>query len=417
LKGIFFASLISVPAISMNTFSSIKELVSALYREEKLLSEMFKKRKTTDYKYDYALELVENNDSKIQYLLDRSVLRSNGNILELDDLYLRFFEQILEANEEINISYINENLEKVTQNIDYYFNEQNEVRKYNYLKIIKHTLRKIGIITLRNVVDLKRNIDNTFKSEPNYKNKRAKLKHLDNKRKDIIELIEQTEHLVNEDDITFFKTATDEELNRIIVQLKLQLQKCTHNLIEIERQIIDFLNQIQQQSGVVEKLRQLKFLKDQFTLETVTDIKHVIARNNSVTFEPNPSYSIKLSLDHLQTDQEAFESIQKIAHRKKSRIVHKQPVADKISDEYLETQIEEEAQINLEEAKNSFLAGSRDLFDFVINYTFPKELSFDDRVTIYCQMVSEFEHLFEITGQYVEHEDISCALIYPNPTP
>lgn len=397
----------------MNTFSNIKELVSALYREGKLLTEMFKKRKSTDYKYEYALDLVENNDNKLQYLIERSVLRQNGNNLEIDDLYLQFFEQVLEANEEINTSYINENLEKVKQNIDYYFNEQNEQRKYEYLRVIKNTLRKIGIITLRNVVDLKRNIDNTFKSEPNYKNKRAKLINLDGKRKDITKLIEQTEYLITEDDITFFKTATDEELSRIIVQLKLQLQKCTHNLIEIERQVIDFLNQIQQQSGVVEKLRQIKYLKDQFILETSTNIKEVLATNNSVIFEPNPSYPLKLSLEYLQTSEEAFASIQKIAKRLKSGVKLKQPVADKISDEYLETQIEEEVQINLEEVKNGFVAGSHNLFDFVMNYNFAKNVSFEERVTIYCQMVSQYENAFEITDQFAEKEEIEFAMIYP----
>ena len=397
----------------MNTFSNIKELVSALNREEKLLTEMFKKRKTTDYKYDYALELLENNDNKIQYLIDRSVIRLNGNNLEIDDLYLQFFEQVLEANEEINTSYINENLEKVNQNIDYYFNEQNEQRKYGYLRIIKNTLRKIGIITLRNVVDLKRNVDNAFKSEPNYKNKRAKLINLDNKRKDIIKLIEQTEHLITEEDITFFKTATDEELSRIIVQLKLQLHKCTHNLIEIERQVIDFLNQIQQQSGVVEKLRQIKYLKDQFILETNTDIKQVIASLNSLAFEPKPSYPLKLSLEHLQTDEEVFASIRKIANRLKSKVKLKQPIADKISNEYLETQIEEEVQINLEEAKNSFLAGSHNLFDFVMNYDFAKKVSFDERVTFYCQMISQYEQVFEITEQFAKKGTIEFAMIYP----
>lgn len=397
----------------MNTFSNIKELVSALYREEKLLSEMFKRRKSTDYKYEYAIDVVEENDNKIQYLIDRSVLRQNGNNLEIDDLYLQFFEQVLEANEEINTSYINENLEKVNQNINYYFNEQNEQRKYEYLRAIKNTLRKIGVITLRNVVDLKRNIDNTFKNEPTFKNKKAKLINLDNKRKDITKLIEQTEYLITDDDITFFKTATDEELNRIIVQLKLQLQKCTHNLIEIERQVIDFLNQIQQQSGVVEKLRQIKYLKDQFRLEAETDIKQVLETNNSVIFEPNPSYPLKLSLEYLQTSEEAFTSIKKIAQRKKSGVKLTQPVADKISDEYLETQIEEEILINLEEVKNGFVAGSHNLFDFVMNYNFSKTVSFDERVTIYCQMVSQYENVFEITEQYAEKEEIEFAMIYP----
>lgn len=189
----------------MNTFSNIKEVLLALKREEELLTEMFKRRKTANYKYEYALELVDDNDARLQYLIDRSVIRQNGSTLEIDDLYLQFFEQVLEANEEINTSYINENLEKVKQNIEYYFNEQNEQRKYEYLRTIKNTLRKIGIITLRNVVDLKRNIDNTFKSEPNYKNKKAKLINLDNKRKDITKLIEQTEQLVTHDNITFFQ--------------------------------------------------------------------------------------------------------------------------------------------------------------------------------------------------------------------
>lgn len=397
----------------MDTFSNIKELLRALYDGRELLTEMFKRRKSTDYKYEYALELLENNDNKLQYLIERSVIRQNGNNLEIDDLYLQFFEQVLEANEEINTSYINENLEKVKQNIQYYFNEQNEQRKYDYLRVIKSTFRKIGAITLRNVVDLKRNIDNTFKSEPNYKNKKAKLINLDNKRKDITKLIEQTEHLITEDDITFFKTATDEELNRIIVQLKMQLGKCTHNLIEIERQVIDFLNQILQQSNVVEKLRQIKYLKDQFILETATDIKQILAINNSVIFEPNPSYALKLSLEYLQASEDAFTSIQKIAKRLKSGTKLQQPLADKISNEYLETQVEEEILINLEEVKNSFVASSHNLFDFVMNYNFTKTVSFEERVTIYCQLVSLYENIFEITEQFAEKEEIEFAMIYP----
>ncbi|MYY46425.1 hypothetical protein [Elizabethkingia anophelis] len=397
----------------MNTFSSLKEVLFALSREEKLLAEMFKRRKTANYKYEYALELADDNDGRLQYLIDRSVIRQNESILEIDDLYVHFFEQILEANEEINTSYINENLEKVRQNIEYYFNEQNEQRKYDYLRIVKNTLRKIGIITLRNVVDLKRNIDNTFKSEPNYKNKKAKLINLDNKRKDITKLVEQTEQLITNDNITFFKTATDEELNQIIVHLKMQLHKCTHNLIEIERQVIDFLNQIQQQSGVIEKLRQIKYLKDQFILESSTDIKQILASNNSVFFEPKPSYPLKLSLEYLQTNEEVFTTIQKIAGRKKIGNKLNQPVAEKISDEYLETQILEEVQINLEEVKNGFVAGSNNLFDFILSYNFSKIVSFDERVTIYCQMVSLYDSVLEITEQVQEKNDIEFAMIYP----
>ena len=397
----------------MNTFSNIKELVSALNREHKLLSEMFKKRKSASYKYEYALDLVENDANRIQYLLSRSVIRQNGNNLEIDDEFLQFFELVLDANEEINTSYINDNLEKVKQNIDYYFNEPNEQRKYEYLRTVKNTLRKLGTITLRNVVDLKRNIDNTFKNEPTFKIKRSKLINLDNKRKDITKLIAQTENLIAEDNVTFFNMATDEELRRVIVLLKIQLGKCTHNLIEIERQIIDFLNQIQHQSNVIEKLRLIKYLKDQFILETTTDFKSNLAQTNSVIFEPKPSYPVKLSLEFLQSDEEAFASILKIAKRVKAGVSLKRPVAEKISSEYLETQIEEEIQINLEEVKNGFVASSYNLFDFLMNYKFAKEVSFEERVTIYCQLISQYENVFEITDKFEERKEIEFAMVYP----
>jgi hypothetical protein len=374
---------------------------------------MFKKRKFASYKYEYALDLVENDDNRIQYLLSRSVIRQNGNNLEIDDEFLQFFELVLDANEEINTSYINDNLEKVKQNIDYYFNEPNEQRKYEYLRTVKNTLRKLGTITLRNVVDLKRNIDNTFKNEPTFKIKRSKLINLDNKRKDITKLIAQTENLIAEDDVTFFNMATDEELRRVIVLLKIQLGKCTHNLIEIERQIIDFLNQIQHQSNVIEKLRLIKYLKDQFILETTTDFKSILAQTNSVIFEPKPSYPVKLSLEYLQSDEEAFASILKIAKRVKAGVSLKRPVAEKISSEYLETQIEEEIQINLEEVKNGFVASSYNLFDFLMNYNFAKEVLFEERVTIYCQLISQYENVFEITDKYEERKEIEFAMVYP----
>lgn len=57
----------------MNTFSNIKELLRTLSREQELLSEMLEKRKTFSYKYDYALEMVDDDDGRIKYLLERGV--------------------------------------------------------------------------------------------------------------------------------------------------------------------------------------------------------------------------------------------------------------------------------------------------------------------------------------------------------
>jgi len=115
----------------------------------------------------------------------------------------------------------------------------------------------------------------------------------------------------------------------------------------------------------------------------------------------------------LQADEEAFASIVKIAKRVQSGVNLKQPLADKISNEYLETQIEEEIQINLEEVKNSFVAAGNNLFEFVLGYNFTKDVSFDDRVTIYCQLISQYENIFEVTDSFEARKEIEFAMVYP----
>lgn len=271
----------------------------------------------------------------------------------------------------------------------------------------------MGVITLRSVVDLRRNIENTFKNESNYKNKQLKLENFDEKRTIVTNLIKQTLLLINDEELTFFKTATDEELNRIITNLKYSLSECSHNLIEIEKQIIDYLNQIKHQGEFLEKLRKLKYLKDHFLIEAETDIKQILSKNNQVIFEIRVAEPLNLAIDFLREDENAFSSIKKIAKRHSDRISFKPLLAESISDELLENSVEEEIMINFEEVRNRFIATSDNLFDFIINYDFLKEVDFNERVTIYCQMASQYELELKIENKYQINNDIEYALIYP----
>ncbi|MCR4312901.1 MAG: hypothetical protein NUV58_01485 [Candidatus Roizmanbacteria bacterium] len=394
----------------MFAFNSIKELIKTLAWSTELLSEMFEKRKSFAYKYEQAIEILE--ESKVESLIDKEVLRRNGNFIEIDDQFLQFFEQILEVNEEISSSYINENIQQIKQNINYYFQENSESRKYGYLKSVKSALRKVGRIIIRNIVDLNRNIENTFKIEPNYKIKISKLYNYDKKRGDISKLIGQTELLLANDEITFFKIAIDEELNQIMIQLRSQLHEGRHNLIEVQKQIIDFLNQIKYQSKVLEKIRQLKYLKDEHEIRSKTDIKVLLSENNAVFFETNPVYPLKLSLASLQ-DDEIYESILKINRKVKFDIKPQLVLAEKISEEYFQTETEEEMSIDIEKIRNGFLASGHHLFNFVINYQYPRELSFEEKVLLYCQLVSIYETEFAFSDEYNRYREIEYAIVYP----
>jgi hypothetical protein len=406
MSVIFF----SFAAPEMSTFNNIKELINTLSWSKDLLGEMFEKRKSFVYKYDHALELME--EDRVETLVSKGIIRHNGPYLELDDQFQLFFEQILEVNEEINTSYINENIQQVKQHINFYLQENNENRKYAYLKQVKSALRKIGRITLRNIIDLNRNIENAFKAEPNYAIKIARLESFDEKRRAIYLLIEQTDRLVTEDERTFFVGASDEELKQLVTQLRRQLTEARHNLIETQKQIIEYLNQVKYQSSILEKIKQVKYLKDQFELRAKTNLLEILHQNNPVLFETKPAYPLKLSLEYLQTD-DGYQSVQKVAARIKMAKRSGLPVAESIAGDYLKTETEDEIYINLDELKNGFVASGNHLYNFVMGYRYPRPVNFDEKITIFCQMVGMYENEFNVSDNYYQDGDVEYALVYP----
>ena len=397
----------------MNHFNSIRELLNTLNRGHKLLAELFEKRKSLSYKYEYALDVLEGNDDIIQLLINKDIIRQNGNFLELDDQFLQFFEQILEVNEEINTSYINENIRQVRDEyMLYYLQANSDGERYKYLKAVKSSLRKIGRITVRNILDLSRNIENTFKTEPNYKIKLSKLEVHKQKLTAIQLLIEQTEKLITEDELTFFKTATDEELRAITIQLRLELTESRQNLIETRKQIIEYINQIKYQSKFIEKLRLVKYLRDQYEIKAKSNLVELINNNKATVFEPKPSYPLKISVNYLQTDA-GYEVIRKLSRRIKTGVRPSVQMAEVIGEDYLKPETEKEVFINIHEVKNSFTAGGNHLFDFLLNYKFLRDVPFDERVTVFCQMISMFEEDFDVTEKFNRYNDIEYAVVYP----
>ena len=216
----------------------------------------------------------------------------------------------------------------------------------------------------------------------------------------------------NEEELTFFNRSLDEELTRIIIELKSQLGECSHNLIEIEKQIIDYLNQIKQQGRFLEKLRKLKYLKDNFTIEAETDIKQIISNKNQVIFEAKTSQSINLSIDFLREDERAFNAIKRIVKNYRNRQLFKQDIAESISNEYLENNPEQEIQIDLNKVKKEFVATSDNLFNFILNYNFLKEVDFNEKVTIFCQIVSQYEEELQIQDNYQTTNGIEYAMVF-----
>ena len=77
---------------TLSQFRTLDELIRALDKERKLLFELFEMRKSVSLRTDMAMEYVEYKRERIQYLIDYGIIHETGNFIELESVYLQFFE-------------------------------------------------------------------------------------------------------------------------------------------------------------------------------------------------------------------------------------------------------------------------------------------------------------------------------------
>ncbi len=182
-------------------------LLRVISREKDILRFLFVSRKASSLRTEQALEHFLSQDSRrLDYLLEHGVIREADGLLVLEDTYLRFFEEVLEVNEEINVLSV----------------------------------------------------------------KRKRLENLDRKREDIALLIKEAEKLFDERQRVFFGPSMDAHLKETVASVKDSLTESYHGLLELDRQIIVYLNKIEAEQRLVEKIRRIKYLKDQLVWESGT---------------------------------------------------------------------------------------------------------------------------------------------------
>jgi hypothetical protein len=400
----------------METFRDLRELIRWLGRGQALLADMFSKRKTIAIRYDDAVETLDGNEQVLQFLIRHGVIIQNAESLELDDAYQKFFENVLDINEDINVASVEQYVKTLKLNIELWLATDSDKRKAQFMREIRHTFRNIDLVTRKNVIDLKRNIDTTYKQQPDFKVKKLRLKDFDEKRQHIVSLIRETDKIIEQQTI-FFKTAMDVDLMMTVNEVRMGLRETTHGLIAIGAQIIDYLNRIDYQSRIVRKIRQLKYMRDQQMLADSTDIVGVLENVNDVWMEPQNRYRTFVSLDFLRNEDAAIDILQHVRRRLSKKTIIRSRLAGKIDDSYLQTATDPRHIFNHQELINSFLAQSVDLFTFIWNYPFQTETTEEERLVLFLQLASQYDRdeRFEQQSEklVLGNHTIQYPIIYP----
>ena len=101
---------------TMASFRNIDELIRTLDREKILLKEMFEKRKALSYRQEDALSLLDYKLERLKFLVESGVILSNGDFLELEEVYMKFFEDVLQVNEQIDVASVAQIISRIPSN-------------------------------------------------------------------------------------------------------------------------------------------------------------------------------------------------------------------------------------------------------------------------------------------------------------
>lgn len=391
-------------------FRTIEELAKTLSREQRLLSEMFEKRKLMKFPLGLALDIVGGNENRLKRLVDYGVIVEAGNTVEIESDYMNFFEEVLNVNEEISVLSVQECINTLKEHIGYFLQETNVNRKAGYQDSVRQLLKKTGFRTLKNVVDLKRNMDHAYKQVPNYLIKKTKLQNLDEKSHSIRSMIRECEKLM-ENEHAFFIMTNDPHMAKTCSDVKHDFVEAYHALMEIDRQIIVYINQIDLQNQLYKKIRKLKYLQDQLLIKTDTNLVQVLEDRNPLWMESRQYSKVRLSLEMLRENDQIVKILRRIAERNGIQKTARTE-AEPLTEEDLQEHVQRLKEVDPTEVWNAFAASSYNLFEFILRYDYKAKRDIEDHAALFCQLVILHPEECRITGKYATYQDIEYPIIY-----
>lgn len=417
LGNIWLSYILSIKnnTLSMKVFSNLTELLSRLHTERKLLHELFQARQKYNFRYEDALEFV-NNERNLRLLIDYGIVRQEGEMLELEETYQRFFEEILRLNENITSSTVEENLRQLGNNIDFYLKERsNPESQRKYVNKVIRILRNIATQAANKTVELKRVVNDTYRQERNYEIKRQKLEEYQTTLESIASLIRQTERVLEERKDILDVMTPDQRIARLATDVRLRFKDIFHSLIELEHTIRDYLHQIDVYNKKIKRIRKLKYIKDQLTWEKTSTVCRMLNECSHQLLETTPYYTTRISLSFLRDTDAGLELISTarsmLSRRKKPNSVPFIPLkAEELNPGYM---IED--FVNTDIIAEAFFASSQDLYTFVMTYPYERPKAKEQKVEYYTEIILNHHARLRITQDWRIDGSINYPLIYNMP--
>ncbi len=371
--------------------ADISRLLSVLHSDRKLLESLFEKRNRLVSFHDVSAEIGED---KLEYLVNAEILNHTDESIELDERVLSFFEEFLETNEDVEIGDVDELLINLKYNIELYQNEkENEHSRERYLGKIKRILKKIPNLILKNLSLLQLHIGLTYKTQSSHKNKILELQHYKAKLEKLMNIEVQVQKALSNES-HFFNVVSSHESVLLSLRLKVRLRELRISLIQLQKQVIEYINKTLHKQHFFEHIIKLKEMKSALEIKEKSNILSLLEMQTTPLFMSKPM-RISTFLDTEEVYEFGFEEmVQKLQYVIPSQKLSLSK-AEALDESFFEDEEKTRFMIDTDVLHEEFMLSQSDLFSFIDEKEFAVEQSLEEKITLYCQLALMYEADYE----------------------
>ncbi len=368
--------------------SNISKLLSTLNSERQLFESLFEKRNRFVAWHELTSLIGED---KLDYLLNAELLSQTDDSIELDERVLSFFEEFLETNEDVEIGDVDELLINLKYNIELYENEKdNEHSRERYLGKIKRILKKIPNMILKNLSLLQLHIGLTYKTQSLHKNKVLELEHYKLKLDKLMNIEIKVQKTLSHEE-SFFNLVSSHETILLSLRLKVRLRELRVSLIELQKQVIEYINKTLHKQHFFEHIIKLKEMKSALEIKEKTNLLELLQMETVPLFMSKPLRFSSL-LDTEEVYEFGFcEMVQKLKHVIPIIKINMSK-AEKLEESFFEAEEKAQFMIDIDALHEEFLDSQYDLFSFINAKEFKIEQNLEEKITLYCQLALMYEN-------------------------
>jgi len=264
---------------------------------------------------------------------------------------------------------------------------------------------------LKNLSLLQLHIGLTYKTQSSHKNKILELEHYKLKLDKLMNIEQKVQKaLVHEE--SFFNIVSSHETILLSLRLKVRLRELRVSLIELQKQVIEYINKTLHKQHFFEHIIKLKEMKSSLEIKEKTNLLSLLEMQTTPLFMAKP-----LRMSTLLDTEEVYafgfgEMVQKIRHIIPTKKVSVSK-AEKLDESFLNEEESVQYLIDTDALHTEFLSANTDLFSFINEKDFIVQQNLEEKIKLYCQLALMYENEYEFSEKRMKIQEYEYLYITP----